>query len=163
MWYNVTILWKTCTEAGGVGFLQKLCTAWSKKFSGIYCLIYPSGSVLWIQLSYAKHTKSSGDATEPWGEAVCLLCELEEGFWQHEKTVDSVLPQKSFVNAVCRSGHPKAKGSRNPNLVGSAGFRSISSLRAARHPYSSLKSTNIHFNFAPWFATMGWELVSYTR
>lgn len=71
MGYNVTIIWKTC-RGRGLGFCRNQ-TQSGPKIYRIHCLIYPSGSVIWIWLSYAKQTESAGNATKPWWETVFLL------------------------------------------------------------------------------------------
>lgn len=92
MGFNVAIIWKTYTEVGYLGFCRKQAQS-GPKIYGIYCLIYPSGSVLWIQFPYAKHTESTGDATELCWEVVYFL-NFEKVLWQHKITVDAVLPQQ---------------------------------------------------------------------
>lgn len=64
MGFNVTIIRKTYTEVMCLGFHRKQAQSGPKMY-GIYCLMYPSGSVVWMQFPYAKHIESTGDATEP--------------------------------------------------------------------------------------------------
>lgn len=97
MGFNVTIIWKTYTEAGGLGFHRKQAQS-GPKIYGIYCLIYPSGSVSEFNfpvpstLNQLEMLQSLVQSLG--GRLFAYFMNFEKVLWQHRITVDSVLPQK---------------------------------------------------------------------